>query len=160
MSVRSLGYDSENLDHIICYFMRMILQLQKFGIENLPLQNTLPEPYKTFLDTAMGVFLDSPNPELARLILEAEYDATISCGQISTETALGLQLIKEFTWHIHYDEDYYSYLLSTENIWGNTALEYANLTFYPNLPEEIKCQHGIDDVIAIIPEKMFRLDDY
>mgnify|MGYP000014809318 FL=1 len=160
MSVRSLGYDSEDLDRIICYFMRMVLQLQKFGVENLPLKNTLVEPYKTFLDTAIGVFLDSPDPELARLILEAEYDATISHGQVSTETALGLQLIKEFTWHIHYDEDYYNYLLSTENIWGNTAIEYASLTFYPNLPEEIKCKHHIHDLIAIIPEKMFRLDDY
>lgn len=160
MSVRSLGYDSEQLDHIICYFMRMILQLQEFGIENLPLKNTLAEPYKTFLDTAIGVFLVSPNPELARLILEAEYDAMISCGQVSTETALGLQLIKAFTWHIHYDPDYYNYLLLTENIWGNMALEYAHLTFYPNLPEEIKRKYQIQDFIAIIPEKMFRLGDY
>ena len=160
MSVRSLGYDSEALDHIICYFMRTVLRLQKSGIENLPLKNTLDEPYQAFLDTAISIFLDSPNPELARLILEAEYDAAISCGQISAETALGLQLIKEFTWHVHYDEDNYSYLLSTENIWGNTALEYANLTFYPNLPEEIKCKYRIHDLIAIIPEKMFRLDDY
>lgn len=160
MSIRSLGYDSEDLDQIVCYFMRTILQLQKFGIENLPLKNMLVEPYKTFLDTAMRVFLDSPCLELARLILEAEYDAVISSGQLSTETALGLQLIKEFTWHIHYDADYYSYLLSTENIWGNTALEYANLTFYPNLPEEIQRKHRIHDLIASIPEKMFRLDDY
>lgn len=108
----------------------------------------------------MRVFLDSPCPELARLILDAEYDAAVSRRQVSTETALGLQLIKEFTWHIHYDEEYYSYLLSTENIWGNTALEYANLTFYPNLPEEIQCKHRIHDLIAIIPENMFRLDDY
>lgn len=160
MSIRSLGYDSEDLDQIVCYFMRTILQLQKFGIENLPLKNMLVEPYKTFLDTAMRVFLDSPCPELARLILEAEYDAVLSSVQLSTETALGLQLIKEFTWHIHYDADYYSYLLSTENIWGNTALEYANLTFYPSLPEEIQRKHRIHDLIASIPEKMFRLDDY
>ncbi len=39
MSVRSLGYDSEALDHIICYFMRTVLRLQKSGIENLPLKN-------------------------------------------------------------------------------------------------------------------------
>lgn len=160
MSIRSLGYDSTSLDPIICYFMRTVLQCQKFGVENLPLENTLDQPYKSFLDTAMQIFLDSPVPELARLILEAEYSAVLSCGQISTETALGLQLIKEFTWHIHYDEDCYQYLLSTENIWGNSAVEYASFTFYPNLPEDIKSKYHINDLIAHIPERMFRLDDY
>lgn len=101
MSIRNLGYDSENLDSIICYFMGTVLQCQKFGVENLPLENKLDEPYKTFLDTAMQIFLASPVPALARLILEAEYDAILSCGGIPTETAIGLQLIKEFTWHIH-----------------------------------------------------------
>lgn len=160
MHIRSLGYDSKNLDSIICYFMRTVLQVQKFGVENLPLENTLDEPYKTFLDTAMQIFLASPVPELARLILEAEYDAVLSGGQISTETAIGLQLMKEFTWHIHYGEDPYGYILSTENIWGNDTIEYASFTFYPNLPEDIKSKYHIQDLIQNIPEKMFRLEDY
>lgn len=54
---------------------------------------------------AMEMFLDSPSPELARLILESEYDTILHCEQISTEIVIGLQLIKELAWHIHYDED-------------------------------------------------------
>ena len=160
MSVRSLGYDSENLDQIVCYFMRTILHLQASGIENLPLENNLTEPWKSFLDTAMKIFLASPSPELSRLILEAEYDTALHCGQISTEIVMGLRFIKEFTWHIHYDEDCYCYLLSTESLWGNTALEYAAFTFYPNLPEEIKAKYDIYSLIRYTPKEMFQLDNY
>lgn len=64
MSVRSLGYDSDNLDKIFYYFMRVILHLQKTGVEDLPLENNLPSPYKPFLDTAMDIFLRAPLPEL------------------------------------------------------------------------------------------------
>lgn len=48
MSIRSLGYDSDNLDQIICYFMKTILHLQASGVENLPLENNLAEPWKKF----------------------------------------------------------------------------------------------------------------
>ncbi len=160
MSVRSLGYDNENLDKVFCYFMRVILHLQKSGVEDLPLENNLPVPYKTFLDTAMEIFLSSPLSELARLILESEYDAFLSNNEITPEEILGLQVIKELTWHIHYDDDYYEYLLSIENIWGNAAGEYASLTFYPNLPEEIKCKYHIKELIGHIPSDRFQLDHY
>lgn len=42
MSVRSLGYDNENLDKVFCYFMRVILHIQKSGVEDLSLENNLP----------------------------------------------------------------------------------------------------------------------
>ena len=160
MSVRSLGYDSEHLDQIICYFMRTILHLQASGIENLPLENNLADPWNGFLDIAMETFLACPSPEIARLVLESEYDKVLHCEQVSKEVIMGLQLIKEFTWHIHYDKDFYSYLLSTENIWGNCALEYAALTFYPNLPDNVKEKHHIFELIQHIPETMLRLNDY
>lgn len=160
MSIRSLGYDNENLDKIICYFMKTILHLQKSGIENLPLENNLPIPYKPFLDTAMRIFLHSPSPELAHLILNAEYDALLNNELTSLEIIMGLQVIKELAWHIHYDKDYYNYLLSLENIWGNIAIEYATFTFYPNLPEEIKHKYHIHELIKYVPNNMFRLDDY
>lgn len=160
MGIRSLGYDSRALDDIICYFMRTALRYQKSGVEHLPVKNTLAEPYRGFVDTAMGVFLNAPLPELARLILDAEYDALLSRGPVSPETAMGLRLIKELTWHIHYDDACYSYLLATENIWGNTALEYATFTFYPNLPAEVRRKYHIDELIAHVPEKLFRPDDY
>lgn len=89
MSVRSLGYDSDNLDQIVCYFMKTILHLQTSGVENLPLENKLAEPWKAFLDTAMKIFLASPSPELSRLILEAEHNTILQKGQISKETVFG-----------------------------------------------------------------------
>ena len=143
MGVRSIGYDSENLDTIICYFMKTIIELEQNGVLNLPLKNTLNEPYKTFLDTAMEIFMRSPSPELAYLILDAEYDCTLNNGHFSTETILGLKLIKEFTLHIHYDTDYYEYFLATENMWGLNAIEYAHLNFYPYLPQDIKVKYSI-----------------
>lgn len=160
VSVRSLGYDSENLDRIICYFMRTVLHLQVSGVEDLPLENGLIEPWKTFLDKVMNIFLASTMPELSRLLLETEYDTAMHRVSNSAEIILGLQLIKEFAWHIRYDEDYYCFLLSTDNIWGNTALEYASLTFYPNLPEDIKNKYHIAELIRYVPEHMFRLEDY
>lgn len=81
ISVRSLGYDNENLDKVFCYFMRIILHLQKSGVEDLPLENSTPSPYKQFGDTSMEIFLSSPLPELARLLLEAEYDFLINGKQ-------------------------------------------------------------------------------
>lgn len=73
---------------------------------------------------------------------------------------MGLQLIKELSWHIHYDEDYYCYLFSTDNLWGNTALKYASFTFYPNLPEDIKEKYQISDLIKYIPQEKFKTEDY
>lgn len=161
MSVRSFGYDSESLDEIFCYFMRTILHLQKTGIEDLPLENNLPTPFKPFLDTAMRIFLSAGGSELTRLILETEYSAFINKNkEIPMEITLGLQVIKELTRHIYYDEDYYNYLLSLENIWGNSAIEYATRTFYPNLPEDIKRKYHINELIEDIPSNMFRLDDF
>ncbi len=34
------------------------------------------------------------------------------------------------------------------------------LTFYPNLPEEIKEKYQINDLIKYMPKEAFRLDDY
>ncbi|MCM1190736.1 MAG: hypothetical protein NC541_15785, partial [bacterium] len=160
MSVRSLGYDTDNIDQIVCYFMRTVLHLQTAGVENLPLKSNFAEPWNTFLAASMKVFLASPSPELARLILESEYDAALQQGPLTQETILGLLLIKEFAWHIHYDADYYSYLLSTDSLWGNRALKYAALTFYPNLPENIRKKYGIDALLRPIPKDMFRPDQY
>ncbi len=58
------------------------------------------------------------------------------------------------------DVDYYGYLLSTENLWGNEVFEYASRTFYPNLPEEVKEKYRIHDLIKYIPKEAFKLDDY
>ncbi len=152
--------------YILCSFALFVYpfftldsHLQKSGVEDLPLENNLPSPYKPFLDTAMDIFLKALSPELARLILETEYDIFLSNKEITHEEVLGLQIIKELVWHIYYD-DYYGYLLSIENIWGNAAIEYASLTFYPNLPEEVKCKYHINELIEHIPSHMFQLDNY
>ena len=153
-------YSNEILDRIFRHFMRIILHLQSSGIEKLPLENDFEEPLKSFMDIAVDLIIDGQPPEITRLILDAEYDAVLSGGSVSAKTAVSLRLIKELSWHIHYDDDYYGYLLSMENLWGNEVFEYASRTFYPNLPEEIKERYQIHDLIKYIPKEAFRLDDY
>lgn len=97
---------------------------------------------------------------MAALILDAEYDMILQKGELTPGMALGLRLSRELSWHMHYDEDYYGYLLMTDNLWGNKVSEYACRTFYPNLPEEIKDKYHIRDLIKYVPQDMFRLDDY
>lgn len=159
VSIKS-RYSNEVLDRIFRYFMRMILHLQESGIEQLPLENDFEEPLKSFIDVAVDLLIDGQPPEISDLILNAEYDAVLSSGRVSVKTAMNLRLIKELSWHIHYDEDYYGYLLSMENLWGNEVFEYASRTFYPNLPQEIKEKYQINDLIKYIPKEAFRLDDY
>ena len=161
MSVRSSGYDSEALDRVFRYFMRTILRLQRSGVEELPVKNDLPGPYGEFLDTAMEIFLACEPPELARLLLEAEYGFALKREGLTREEILGLRTIVELTWHIRYDGDCCQYLLETQNIWGNTALEYVALTFYPNLPEEARAQYFPEkELYERIPPQALRLDDY
>ena len=158
-SVRSI-YSNEVLNRIFRYFMRTVLHLQDSGIEKLPLENDFEEPLKSFMDIAVDLIIDGQPPEIASLILDAEYDAVLSGVAVSVKTAMSLRLIKELSWHIHYDQDYYGYLLSTVNLWGNEVFEYASRTFYPNLPEEIKERYQIHDLIKHIPKELFRLEDY
>ena len=153
-------YSNEILDRIFRYFMRMVLHLQNSGIEKLPLENDFEEPLKSYMDIAVDLIIDGQPPEIASLILDAEYDSILSETAVSAKTALSLRLIKELSWHIHYDEDYYGYLLSTVNLWGNEVFEYASRTFYPNLPEEIKEKYQIHDLIKYMSQDAFRLDDY
>lgn len=124
-------YGNEILDRIFRYFMRMILHLQNSGIEKLPLENDFQEPLKSFIDIAVDLIIDGQPPEIASLILDAEYDAILSEVAVSVKTAISLRLIKELSWHIHYDEDYYEYLL-----------------------------YQIHDLIKYIPKEAFRLEDY
>lgn len=153
-------YSNEVLDRIFRYFMRTVLHLQNSGIEKLPLENDFEEPLKSFMDIAVDLIIDGQPPEISRLVLNAEYDAVLSETAVSVETAMGLRLIKELSWHIHYDKDYYEYLLSTVNLWGNEVFEYASRTFYPNLPEEMKEKYQIHDLIKYMPREAFRLDDF
>ena len=81
-------------------------------------------------------------------------------GNVGQISAASLRLIKGLSWNIHYDKDYYGYLLSTVNLWGNEVSKYASRTFYPNLPEEIKERYQIHDLIKYMPKEVFRLNDY
>lgn len=160
MSVRSCGYDHDELDQVVCYFMRTILHLQKSGVEDLPLENPLQGECREFLDKVMEIVLSAHPPEIARMLLEAEKDAACVGRPLSVQKALCFQMMKELALHIYYDEDFYSFLLYTENLWGNSATEYATLTFYPNLPEEIQQKFGVWDMLQRIPENMLRKDDF
>lgn len=153
-------YSNETSDRVFQYFMRLILHLQNSGIEKLPLENNFEEPVKSFLDIAIDLIIDGQTPETAGVILDMEYDAILNNGKVCREMILGLRLIRELSWHIHYDKDYYGYLLSTANLWGNEVFEYASRTFYPNLPNEVKEKYQIHDLIRYMPKDAFRLDDY
>ncbi len=153
-------YSNEVLDRIFSYFMRMVLHLQNSGIEKLPLENDFEEPLKSYIDIAVDLIIDGQPAEISSLILDAEYDAILSGKAVSVKTVMSLRLIRELSWHIHYDEDYYGYLLSTVNLWGNEVFEYASRTFYLNLSEEIKERYQINNLINDIPKELFRLEDY
>ncbi len=151
-------YGSDMLDEIILYFMRTILHLQESGIENLPLANSFCGPVKGFLNLAIELIVDGQPSEISVLILDTEYDMILRQKEITKETVLGLRMIRELSWHIHYDEDYYGYILMTDNLWGNRVFEYASRTFYPNLPDEIKDKYHIYDLIKYMPQELFRLE--
>lgn len=153
-------YQCDVSDDIILYFMRTILHLQKSGIEDLPLEQSFPKPINDFLNLAIELIIDGQPPEVSTLILDTEYDMILHKEQMTSEIVLGLRLIKELSWHIHYDEDYYEYIFMTENLWGNRISEYAARTFYPNLPDVIKDKYHIHDLIKYMPQEMFKLEDY
>ncbi len=153
-------YQSNVSDDIILYFMRTILHLQKSGIEDLPLEQSFPKPINDFLNLAMELIIDGQPSEVSTLILDTEYDMILHKEEITSEIVLGLRMIRELSWHIHYDEDYYEYIFMTENLWGNRVSEYAARTFYPNLPDEIKDKYHIHDLIKYMPPEMFKLEDY
>lgn len=160
MSIRSLKLDSPYLDRVFIYFMKTILHLGRTGVEHLPLENPLEEPLRGFLDTAMEIFSCAHSPEFARLRLDAERDIFVSQGPLSRENALGLEIIREMVWQIRANPDVYEYLLSTGELWGQDALQYAALTFYPNLPEAVRQKHHIENPIEVMRPEMLRLDDY
>ncbi len=161
MSIRSLGRDGPESDEIVCYFMRTILNREKSGILNLPLDNPLTdEPARSFLDQCMGIFCQACSPELAALLLDTEYDAVLSRGPLTAQQILSLRVIKELTWHTYYDEDPYTYLDTTEDLWGQKAMQYSWRTYYPNLPPEaIKKLHR-EQELAALPEEMRQPDNY
>ncbi|MDE6738923.1 MAG: hypothetical protein K2K07_07505 [Lachnospiraceae bacterium] len=153
-------YQSNVMDDIILYFMRTILHFEKSGIEDLPLEQSFPKPINDFLNLAMELIIDGQPPEVSTLILDTEYDMILHKEDITSEIVLGLRMVRELSWHIHYDEDSYEYIFMTENLWGNRVSEYAARTFYPNLPDAIKDKYQIHDLIKYMPQEMFKLEDY
>ena len=160
MSVRSMGRDSPELDEIVCYFMRTILHLQKNGLLDLPLEEHLNEPYHSFLGKCMDIFCRSLAPELSRLLLDAEHDALLSQGPLTAAPAPGLRPHHELCWHIYYDEDPYTYLDTTQELWGQKAMEYSWRTYYPNLPKETIKKLHLEDELAAFPEELRHPDNY
>ena len=161
MSIRSSGRDNPELDEIVCYFMRTVLHAQKTGVIDLPLDNPLTEePARSFLDKCMDIFCQCCAPELSALLLNAEYDAVLSQGPLTAQQTLSLRVIKELTWHIYYDEDRYTYLDTTEALWGQKAMQYAWRTYYPNLPPDVLKKLHLDDLLSGFPEEMRQPDNY
>ena len=151
------------LDQIFIYFMRTLLHLYKSGIERLPLENPLErEPLRFFLDAAMEIVLHCLPPELGRMVLESEREAILSQGPVTAEDALRLRFIQELALSLQNRdfERFYDLFLSAQEWWGVPAMEYAALTFYPNLPAEIRRKYQIDNPIEEMKPEALRLDDY
>ena len=162
MSVRSQLRDHPELDKIVCYFMRTVLHIEKRGLLDLPLENPLEEPYKSFLDRCMEIFCECLVPEVSQLLLDAEYDALLSQGPLTAEQTLCLRTIKELCWHIYYDREDgpYAYLEHLVGF-GRQSNEYAWRTYYPNLSEDVrKALHVDGEILAAMPREMLRLEDY
>lgn len=162
MNIRDQLRDNPELDQIICYFMRTALHIEKHGFLDLPLENPLEGPCKSFLDRCMEIFCECFVPEVSQLLLDAEYDAVLSQGPLTAEQTLCLRTIKELCWHIYYDQEGgpYSYLEHFVGL-GRQSNEYAWRTYYPNLPEDVrKALHVDEDLLAMIPRETLRLDDY
>lgn len=151
------------LDLIFIYFMRTMLHLCKSGIERLPLENPLDrEPLRSFLDDAMEAVLDCLPPELGRMVLESRREAILSQGPVTAEDALRLRFIQELALSLQGRdfELFYGLFLSTQEWWGEPAMEYAALTFYPNLPSEVRERYHVENPIEALNPSALRLDDY
>ena len=154
-------FGSEDLDRTFRYFMRTVLRMEKKGLLSLPVENDLKtEPSRSFLDLSVRMITDAQPQEIARTILESQYDFILSNSQLPASTAMQMLLIEELSLHIHYDKDPSQFLLSTGNLWQNLAEEFACLTFYPNFPPEWQKAHGVYEIVQNIPKKMLRLSDY
>lgn len=151
------------LDQIFLYFMRTALHLQKTGIVNLPLDNPLErEPLRAFLDESVDVLLRCLPPELGRMVLESKRESILSQGPLTAEDALRLRFIQELALSLqNRDLDlFYRFFLSTQEWWGVPAMEYAALTFYPNLPAEVRERYHIENPIEEMQPEALRPDDY
>lgn len=57
------------------------------------------------------------------MVLSVEYDYILQDKDLDVNSIMCLRVIEGLAQHIHYDEGYYGYLLSLENIWGNSMFE-------------------------------------
>jgi len=152
-------YKNETTDNIFIYFMKTILDIEKNGIATLPLENNFEEPLKGFIHTAINLLIDGQPPEISSLVLSSEYNliAKNTCkGEFDIHTAVNLELIKEISQHIHYDSDYYMYIISLCNLWGNKVHEYAAKIFYPGMPGHLKDKYGINSLLKYMEPGMFQ----
>ena len=154
-------FGSENIDRVLRYFMRTIIRMEKSGMLSLPPGNDIKdEPLRSYLELCMRFVTDAQPEEVARPILESQYNFILGNSKLSKETALEMWLARELSLHIHYDRDPYEFIFHTGNLWGNTAEEFACRTFYPNMPEKWREKYGVDAVLERIPEGMLRPEDY
>lgn len=154
-------FGSENLDKIFRYFMRTILHIEKTGILALPVENDLAgEAQRSYLDLALRMITDAQPEEVARPILESQYNFILNNTSLPPEAAMEMWFIRELSLHIHYDKDPSEFLLRSGNLWGRLAEEFACRTFYPNFDEEWQKMHYVDDVMAHIPKELLRPEDY
>lgn len=150
----------KTLDEIIIYFMKTILHLQESGIEKLPLEYKFQEPIKSYIKLSVDLIMEGELETVTDLIMRTEYDHILKKYDCDTQVMLCLNVIRTLSSHIHYDTDYYHYILSLENIWGNNVFEYASKTFYINIPDEYRDKYKINELIKHIPFEMMQPHNY
>lgn len=153
-------YSEKTLDEILIYFMKTILHLQESGIEKLPLENKFQEPIRGYITLSVDLIMEGELEAVTELIMRTEYDHILKKYDCDAKIILCLNVIWALSSHIHYDTDYYCYILSLENIWGNKAFEYASKTFYFNIPEEYREKYRINELIKFIPVETMKPNDY
>lgn len=159
MNLRS-EYGNPMVDDLLCYFMKTILRIRKYGAARIPIDVAFGEPVDGYLKTAVDLMEDAQVPETTDIILQIELGRILAEQKPSREQLTALILIKELTMHIRFDEDPSDYLLSTSSLWNNKVNEYACRTFYCNLPPEILKKQGMDEILALIPPEQLKRDDF
>lgn len=98
--------------------------------------------------------------EITELILQIEYEHILLQRALTKTQITLLVLINELSKHIRFDKEMTDYLLSTENLWNNTATAYATKTFYCNMPLEAQKRNGFDIILKSIPNNFLEPNNF
>lgn len=160
MRILREDYGNEDIDELLCYFMKTVLRIQKYGGARIPIDVTFQEPINTYLEIAINLMEYAQPIEITELVLQIEYEQIFLNYKLTKTQITLLVLIKELSKHIRFDENRTDFLLSTSNIWNHKANTYATKTLYCNLPLEIQKREGLDSILKNIPKSFLEPNNF